>query len=208
MYLRVTAFKSDASKIEAGIAYLREKVIPALKQAPGFLGATCVVDRAKSTGAASTLWESLEAMNKAEQLGQQARIDSEEATGIEVVDVDRFEITALEIPGTLAELPSYTRITTAYGSPEKTDATVKAVRDQVIPTLKQQPGFRSFAAGANRMTGRGFTASSWATPEQREASNKVIADTRQRVADTSGLYGIQVDLVETVIAEVKLPTTA
>lgn len=71
-----------------------------MKQVPGFLGASCVVDREKSTGAASTLWESLEAMNKVEQIGQQARIDSEQATGVEVIDVDRFEITSLDMVGT------------------------------------------------------------------------------------------------------------
>ncbi len=207
MYLRVTAFKSDPTKLEAALAYIRDKVVPALKQAPGFLGATCVVDREKSTGAASTLWESLEAMNKAEQLAQQARIDSEEATDIEVVDVDRFEITALEMPGTPVELPRYTRITTAYSNPDKLDKTVELIRDEVIPKLKAQPGFSSFAGGVNRMTGRGFTASSWTTPEQREASNAALADLRQRIADAGGLYAQQVDLVETVLAEVKLPTT-
>jgi heme-degrading monooxygenase HmoA len=208
MYLRVTAFKSDAAKLEQGIAYFKEKVVPAMKKAPGFLGATCVVDRAKSTGAASTLWESLEAMNKAEQLGQQARIDSKEATGLEAVDVDRFEITALEMVGTSPELPSYTRITTAYGDPAKLDKAVELIRDQVLTRLKGQPGFRAFAAGVNRMTGRGFTTSSWASAEQREASNAALDELRQRIGSSGGLYAEQVDLVETVVAEVKLPARA
>jgi hypothetical protein len=209
MYLRVTAFKSDPAKLEAGISYLREKVVPAMKQAPGFLGATCIVDREMSTGAASTLWESLEAMNKAEQLGQQARIDSEESTGVEVVDVDRFEITVLDMTGTTqVQLPSYTRLTVAYGDPATADKAIKLVRDEVLPKLKGQPGFRAFAAGINRMTGRGFTSSSWATPEQREASNAVLAELRQRVADEGNLYGQQVNLAETVIAEVMLPARA
>lgn len=56
------------------------------------------------------------------------------------------------------------------------------------------------------MTGRGFTASSWATPERREASNAVVADARQRVADSGTLYGQQIDLLETVVAAVMLPT--
>jgi heme-degrading monooxygenase HmoA len=205
MYLRVTAFKSDPAKLEDGITFFRDKIVPAMKKAPGFLGATCVVDREKSTGAASTLWESLEALNKAEQLGQQARIDSEAATGLEVVDVDRFEITSLEMAGT-PDLPSYTRITTAYGDPYKLDQVTETIIKEVIPKLKAQPGFKAFAGGVNRMTGRGFTASSWATAEQREASNAAVADLRQRVGDAGGLYGQQIDLVETVVAEVMLPT--
>jgi hypothetical protein len=208
MYLRVTAFKSDPAEIEAGIAYLRDKIIPSLKHVSGFLGATCVVDRDKSTGAASTLWESLEAMNKAEQAGVQARIDSEAATGIEVMDVDRFEITTLEMATPTAKVPSYTRLITAYGDPKDLDKVTQLVREQSLPKLRQQPGFRAFAAGVNRMSGRGFTSASFASAEEREASNAALMATRERAAEAGHLYGLQIDLVETVIAEIKVPTTA
>jgi heme-degrading monooxygenase HmoA len=208
MYLRVTAFKSDPAKIEAGIAYLRDKIIPSLKNVPGFVGATCIVDREKSTGAASTIWESLEAMNKAEQAGVQARIDSGEATGIEVVDVDRFEITTLEMATPTAKVPSYTRVITAYGDPKELDKVTQLVREHSVPKLKQQPGFRAFAAGVNRMSGRGFTAASFASAEEREASNAALMATRERATEVGHMYGLQIDLVETVIAEIKVPTTA
>ncbi len=208
MYLRVTAFKSDPAKLDAGVAYLRDKIIPSLKTAPGFVGATCVVDREKSTGAASTLWESLEAMNKAEQTGIQARIDSEQATGIEVTDVDRFEITLLEMASPTPRLPSYTRIITAYADPKAHDRVAQLVRERSLPKLKQQPGFRSFAAGINRMTGRGFTSSTFASAEEREASNAAMVSTREQAIDAGTMYGVQIDLVETVIADVKVPATA
>ena len=205
MYLRVTAFKSDPARLDEGIAFLRDKIIPSLGKLPGYLGATCIVDREKSTGAASTLWESLEAMNKAEQAGNEAREKSAEATGLEVVDVDRFEITSLEMASPTVQLPSYTRVLTAYGDPKNSDRAAQTVRDQVVPKLKAQPGFRAFAAGINRMTGRGFTSSSWATPQQREASDAAVADTRQRISQASSLYDQEILLVETVIADVRIP---
>lgn len=207
MYLRVTAFKSDPAKLDEAIAYIKSKVIPALSKAPGYLGATCVVDRQKGEGAASTLWESLEAMNKAEQLGQQARTDSSEATGAQMLDVDRFEITALEMAAPTPQVPSFTRIITAYGDPGKTDKVAHMLRDS-IPKVKSQPGFRAFAAGVNRATGRGFTASSWATADQREASNAALSGTRQPVVEAGAMYGLEIQNVETVIAEVKLPVKA
>ena len=207
MYVRVTAFKSDPAKLEEAIAFLKNKAIPALSKAPGYLGATCVVDREKGEGAATTLWESLEAMNKAEQLGQQARIESSEATGAEMVDVDRFEITSLEMASPTPEVPSFTRIITAYGDPSKTDKVAQMLRD-TTPKVKSQPGFRAWVAGVNRATGRGFTVSSWATAEQREASNAALAGTRQPVVDAGAMYGLQIQNVETVIAEIKLPVKA
>ena len=207
MYLRVTAFKSDPAKLEDGIAFFKDKIVPAMSKVPGYLGATCVVDREKGEGAASTLWESLEAMNSAEQLGQQSRTQSSEATGIEVVDVDRFEITLLEMATPTPQLPGYTRLITAYGDPSKSDRVVQMIRDS-IPNIKGQPGFRSFVAGVNRATGRGFTASSWATPEQREASDTATAAQRQPVVDVGAMYGLQIQNVETVVADIKVPVKA
>src|SRR5690348_4835921 len=151
MYLRVTAFKSEPGKLDEGIAFLKNKIIPSLSKAPGYMGATCIVDREKSEGAASTLWESLEAMNNAEQLGQQARSQSSEATGLEVVDVDRFEITVLEMASPTPQVPSFSRLITAYGDPNKTDKVVEMLRGG-LAKIKQQPGFTAFAAGVNRAT--------------------------------------------------------
>lgn len=207
MYLRVTAFKSDPAKLDDGIAFLKNKIIPAMSKAPGFLGATCIVDREKGEGAASTLWESLETMNSAEQLGQQSRTQSAEATGLEVLDVDRFEITILEMTSPTPQLPSYTRVITAYGDPKKLDKVVDMVRG-ALPQVKAQPGFRAYVAGTNRMTGRSFTASSWATPEQREASNTALAASRQPVVEAGAMSGLEIANFETVVAEVKLPVKA
>ena len=207
MYLRVTAFKSEPGKLEEGIAFLKNKIIPSLSKAPGYLGATCIVDRDKNQGAASTLWESLEAMNNAEQLGQQARSQSSEATGLNIVDVDRFEITVLEMASPTPQLPSYSRVITAWGDPKQADKVVEMVR-QTLPKVKGQPGFRSFSAGINRATGRGFTVSSWATAEQREASNAATASSRQPVADAGGMYGLQIQNFETVVADIKVPVRA
>ena len=207
MYLRVTAFKSDPARLDEGIAFLKDKIVPSLSQVPGFVGATAVVNREKSTGAASTLWESLEAMNKAEQAGMQARIDSEAETGIEVLDVDRFEITRLEVPSGPRQLPSYTRIITGYGDPARLETATEMLREQVS-LLKAQPGFRAFAAGANRATGRAFTTSSFDTAENREASNAVMEPFRKKILEAGSLYGVQIDLVETVVAEIKVPATA
>jgi heme-degrading monooxygenase HmoA len=207
MYLRVTAFKSEPGKLEEGIAFLKNKIIPSISKAPGYLGATCIVDREKGEGAASTLWESLEAMNNAEQLGQQARTQSSEATGMEVVDIDRFEITVLEMASPTPQVPSYTRLITAYSDPKKADKVTEMVR-QVVPKIKEQPGFQAFSAGINRATGRGFTVSNWATAEQREASNTATASMRQPVADAGAMYGLQIQNFETVVAEIKAPVRA
>ena len=102
------------------------------------------------------------------------------------------------------QLPSYTRVITAYGDPKKMDKVVEMIRG-AVPQVKAQPGFRAYVAGVNRMTGRGFTASSWATPEQREESNAALAASRQPVVEAGAMPGLEIANFETVVAEVKLP---
>lgn len=207
MFLRVTGFKSDPDKLEQSITYIRDEVLPAMAQVPGCLGGTVIVNREKSQGAASTLWESLEAMNKAEQAGMQSREGASKRTGAEIIDVDRFEITLFEIPSEPKEPPGYSRLIMAYGDPASADAANEMLREQ-LPVVKQQKGFRAFAAGINRATGRAFTMSSWDSPEDREASNAALEPFRERIRQSANLYGLQVDLVETVVTQIAIPTTA
>ena len=207
MYLRVSAFKTDPAKLDEAIAYLKSRIIPTLSKSPGYAGATCLVDREKGEGSASTLWESLEAMNNSETAGQQSRTEFSEATAVEIVDVDRFEMTDLEMVSPNIQLPSYVRLIIGYGDPKKADRTTQLIRE-TAPKLKAQPGFRAFTAGVNRMTGRGFTTSSWATSEQREASNQATQQGRQQITEAGGLYGVQISNLELVVAEVKLPIKA
>jgi hypothetical protein len=208
MYLRVTAFTSDPAQLDAGVAFLRDAIIPALSKAPGYLGATGVIDREKSQGMASTLWDSLESMNNAEQAGSQARTDSTRSVGLEVVDVDRFEITVMHMADPTVSLPTYTRLITGYGDPGKAQAALSILRDDSLPILQKQPGYRAFVSGVNRMTGRAFTATSFATAAQRDATDSLLADSRTRVVEAGGLYGLQVSLVETVVADIKVPISA
>lgn len=207
MYLRVTSFKSAPAQLEQSIAFVRDKAFPALFQEPGCLGGTVVVNREKGEGAASTLWDSVEAMNNAERAGVQARQDATESAPLEVIDVDRFEVTVMEMSSTPGELPSYARVVTGYGDPSHSEAAVEALRGQ-LPTLKSQPGLRSFAAGVNRATGRSFTISTFESPEAREASNAALEPSRKQVIESGKFHGMEIELVEVVVAEIKQPATA
>ena len=64
----------------------------------------------------------------------------------------------------------YIRVTRGRFSPANTDEMVRLARDQLVPTLKQRPGFRSYYAGLNRDAGTLIAISLWDTSEQaREA---------------------------------------
>ena len=46
MYARSTTVLGDPSRIEAGIGYARDEVMPAMQQMDGFVGLSMLADRA------------------------------------------------------------------------------------------------------------------------------------------------------------------
>jgi hypothetical protein len=64
----------------------------------------------------------------------------------------------------------YIRVTRGRFSPANTDDAVRIARDQLVPVLKQRPGFRSYQAGLNHEAGTLIAISAWDTREQAQAA--------------------------------------
>lgn len=62
----------------------------------------------------------------------------------------------------------YIRVMRGRFSSANTDEAVRLARDQLVPTLKQRPGFRSYHAGLNRDAGTLISISGWDTREQAQ----------------------------------------
>ncbi len=59
IYVRATRVQSPPDAIEKGIAYFKEKVVPAVKAASGNAGAVLLVDRKTGSAVGLTLWETV-----------------------------------------------------------------------------------------------------------------------------------------------------
>jgi hypothetical protein len=62
----------------------------------------------------------------------------------------------------------YIRVTRGRFSPVNADETVRMARDQLVPALKQRPGFRNYYAGLNHDAGTLIAISTWDTREQAQ----------------------------------------
>ena len=56
-YARSIQFSADPSQIDAGVAYLRSTVLPAIKGVDGFRALICAANRESGMGVVSTIWE-------------------------------------------------------------------------------------------------------------------------------------------------------
>jgi heme-degrading monooxygenase HmoA len=204
MFVRVTQLAGDPSNLETSITNFKERIAPTLRMQPGHAGSFLLVNRESGGAVAGTYWDSLEAMNAAEQAGQDTRRQSASATSAEVVDVDRFEIFIADRNGA-PTVPAFVRQTQIFAAPENADRGIEFIRNTVQPLVAGQPGYRSLIGGINRMTGRVFVSTNWDSAEARSASDSVVSTTRQQAAESAGATTARVETWEAVFVELAQP---
>ena len=93
MHARITTLEMDTSRVDDAVSTLKEEVVPQLEQSDGFKGFTLMVDRQSGKGVGVSFWESAEAMQASEELGNTSRQQASEAGGASgEPQVDRFEV--------------------------------------------------------------------------------------------------------------------
>ena len=200
MYVRVTLIAGNPANLEASITNFGERIAPTMRTLPGYAGSFLLVNRESGEAAAGTYWESVEAMNLAEQTGQDTRRQNAASTSADVLDVDRFEIFVADRKGA-PTIPSFARQTQIFAAPEKIDSGIDFIRNTVQPLVAGQPGYRSLIGAVNRMTGRVFVTSNWDSAEARSASDSVVSGTRQQAAEAAGATTARVEAWEAVFVE-------
>jgi hypothetical protein len=94
----------------------------------------------------------------------------------------------------------FTRVLTFTGAKD-IDGGVDFLRDQVVPLLNEQKGYRGVTASADRSAGVVGILSLWDTQSDRDASERALADTRQQGRDIIG-GELTVENFEQLVAEV------
>src|SRR4051794_31415469 len=94
----------------------------------------------------------------------------------------------------------FARVLTFAGA-ENVDEGIRFVRDEAVPVLRQQHGYRGLAVSADRSGGVLGIVSRWETQADREASDSALAKTRE---DGLAVIGgtLTVELFEELIWEV------
>src|SRR5262249_17766221 len=123
MFARVTTVRSDPGKMEQGIANFKEWVAPMARTAPGYAGIALLVDRDTGDGFGVPYWDTVADLNAAGQLGQQVRRQSTEATGAEVIDVDRFEMVLVNRAAE-PSAPVFSRVNQLYADPQRIEEAI------------------------------------------------------------------------------------
>ena len=94
MHARTSSWKGSAEAIERWADHVKEKVRPMVEHLPGSAGAYFFVDHADGRALTLTLWEDEQAAIASDAQADQSRQSTVDATGVELLDRGRWEVTA------------------------------------------------------------------------------------------------------------------
>ena len=100
MHARMSTLEGPPDRMDEGLRHVREQVLPLLHQQDGFKGFVALGDRQSGKLIGVSFWESEQAMQASEEVGNRTRSESAEAMGDTVAGVERYEVVVFEAPST------------------------------------------------------------------------------------------------------------
>jgi hypothetical protein len=186
MYTRVLTF-AGAKNIDDGVAFVRDKAMPVLKEQKGYRGLSASADRAGGVLGLLSLWETETDRDASLDALAQLRQEALDIVGGELT-VESFEQLVEEIasPPTVGSALMVTRISM---DPSKIDENLGFFRSEILPRITATPGFLALRNMIDRKTGRGIVGSVWA---DQDAMKRAAADAEGR-RDEGRARGVSFD---------------
>jgi quinol monooxygenase YgiN len=208
MYARSTAFRGDPKAIDDGVAYIRDKALPAVRQMDGCVGLSMLVDRHTGRCIVTTSWDDAQAMHRsAEAMG------SIRATAIGTVhgvasetQIAEWEIGVLHRTRTAPEGAAcrviWTRAPIGQGGRIN-----EGFRDGIVPRLSALAGFCSVSLLVNARTGRCTIATVY---EDRQTMNRAKGQAlamREEFTTHMGMHVTEVAEFDVALSHLRVPET-
>ena len=176
MHTRVLTF-TGAKNIDGGVDYLRQKVVPLLKEQKGYRGVSASADRSGGVFGILSLWETESDREASESALAKARQEGLDITGGELT-VETFEQLLSEVadpPGPGSAL----MVTRISMDPAKIDENLAFFKSDILPRIKANAGFQAVRNMIDRKTGHGLVGTVWANQDAMKAAAAEAQSRRQ-----------------------------
>jgi hypothetical protein len=167
VYARSTTIHADPASIDAGIAYTRDKVMPAVQAMDGCVGISLLVDRQSGRSIVTSAWDTEGAMRGSENQVVPIRNRAAEMFG-GTRTVDHWEIAAVHRDHHTGD-GACVRATWMKVDKAMVDGGIELFKASVLPELEALEGFCSASLMVNRATGHAVTS---VTFDSREAMER------------------------------------
>ena len=172
MYARSTTIQAQPSSIDAGVAQIRDAVMPAVQDIDGCVGLSLLADKQTGRCIVTTSWETEEAMRASAERVKPIRDQAAQAFGgIGSPTVEEWEIAALHRDHRAGE-GACARAVWAKLPPDQLDAGINFYKMSVVPDLEAFDGFCSASLLVDRASGRAVSCTSFDSLEAMERSRE------------------------------------
>ncbi|NKY35099.1 hypothetical protein HGA13_18800 [Nocardia speluncae] len=206
MFARSTRIQARPSAIDSGIAYMRDEVLPGLREIPGCMGMSLLVDRDNGHCIATSSWESQEAMDESKQRVAPLR-DQGLAMFGGSAQIEEWEIAGLHRAHRVSE-GACARATWVKTDPSRIDSAVEIYKSATLPAMEQLDGFCSASLMINRRSGRAVSCTSYSSAAAMRASREQSASLRVDAARQTGVEALDVREFELALAHLRVPEMA
>ncbi len=203
MYARSTTIHAQPSSIDAGIAHVRDVVMPGLTQVDGCVGLSLLVDRDSGRCIATTAWESEAAMHASADYTRPVRDQAAQLFGRQPND------RRVGNRGTASRSPlrsgACVRATWLRVRPEQFDRAIEFYRGSVLPAIEELDGFCSASLMIDRASWRAVSSSTFDSLEAMQRNEERARSLRTARLRDLGADQHDVGEFELAVAHLRVP---
>jgi heme-degrading monooxygenase HmoA len=208
VYARSTTVQAQPSRIDAGIAHVRDEIMPTVQDMDGCVGISLLADRESGRCIVTTAWETEEAMQASAERVRPLRDRAAEMFGTTGdPGVEQWEIAVLHRDHHTAD-GACVRATWIKVPPDQADRAIEFYRTSVLPSLEDLEGFCSSSLMINRSSGRGVSSTTFDSRDAMERNRDQAKELRNTRTRELGADILDVGEFELALAHLRVPEMA
>ncbi|MGU3503214.1 hypothetical protein [Mycobacterium sp. C31M] len=203
MFARSTTVMARIDSIDAGVAYVRDEVMPAVQEMAGCVGLSLMADRKTGRCITTTAWNSAEDMYASADAAMTLRTRAAQLFGAPAT-AEHWEIAVLHREHS-SDPGACVRATWVTVPPNLFDAGIEYYRSAVLPQIEHLPGFRSASLLVNKAGGRAVSSVSFHSRDAMESNRELASTLKAESVRAAGASAVDDDEFELVIAHLRVP---
>jgi hypothetical protein len=202
VYARATTIRAQPSSIDAGIAHVRDEVLPALMGVDGCVGLSLLVDRESGRCIAASAWQSEAGMRASAGQVRPIRDRAAELFGGRA-QVDEWEIAVLHRNHHSHE-GACARATWIEADPDQMDRAIDVFLMTSLPAIEELEGFCSASLMVDRRSGRAVSSVTYDSHEAMQRNREQARTVRAAGAQDAGANVLDVAEFELAVAHLRV----
>lgn len=204
MYARSTTIITEPSRLEEGIAFVRDEVLPAIKDMPGCCGLSMIVDRESGRCITTTSWKSEEDMRASAEAVRPLRERAAALMGTAAPVVEEWEIASMH-RAHHSEDGTCVRAAWSRVPMPQVEGALDFYKYRMLPEIEQLEGFVSASLLVDRATGRGVTSVAFESHGAMERTRDQADYLRAASTNEANVEFLDVAEFELVLAHLHVP---